>query len=252
MKRSERHRLKENEISETLRQTLERFSQYGRGLTAGLIAVLVVLAAAGGYWGWRSRTEARARELLSSALTIAEAPVVPPSAQPPGDASAQKPPAPPAGSYPSARARAEAMLPRVMEVANTYPSASAGLAARYYAATTLAALGRPAEAIARFQEVVDRGGRDGFYGQMAQLGIVDADIEGGRYDQAIASCQELINRKDEHLPLDAILQLLGRAYVAAGKAADATQTFNRIVKEFPASAYSADAKRELESLSNPR
>jgi TolA-binding protein len=252
MKRAERHRLKENEVSETLRQALERFAQYGRGMAAGVIVVVAVLAVAGGYWGWRSRTDARARELLSAALTIAEAPVSPPPAATPADAKAGTPPAPQAGSYPSARARSEALLPRVTEVADNYPSTDAGLAARYYAASTLAALGRSAEAAARFQEVIDRGGAESFYGHMAQLGIIDAQIEAGQYDRAIAACQALVNRKDESLPVDAVLDQLGRAYVAAAKVPEATQTFNRLVKEFPASPYVAEAKRALDSLSSPR
>ena len=34
----------------------------------------------------------------------------------------------------------------------------------------------------------------------------------------------------------------------AGRADDAQQTFNRVVAEFPDSAFSADAKRELDAL----
>ena len=248
MKRSERHRLKENELSETLRHTVEGLSQYGRVLLAGIVLAAVVLAAAGGYWGWRSRTEGRARGLLSAALTIAEAQVVAPPAPAPGAAGDQKPPAQPPGTYPSARARSEALLPKVMEVATGYPSTQAGLAARYYAAGTLAALGRTDEAIARFQEVIAAGGAGSFYGRMAELGIIDAEIGAARYDRAIAACQQLINRKDDQLPLDGLLEQLGRAYVGAGKTAEATQTFNRLTKEFSGSPYADEARRQLDSL----
>jgi outer membrane protein assembly factor BamD (BamD/ComL family) len=41
---------------------------------------------------------------------------------------------------------------------------------------------------------------------------------------------------------------LGRAYLDAGKRAEAQQTFNRIVEEFPESPFSGDARRELDSL----
>lgn len=248
MKRSERHRLKENELSETLRQAAGTFAQYGRGAAVGAVVVVVILAAAGGYWGWRSRTEGRGRALLGEAFTIAQAPVVP---APPANQNADKAPAPPPGSYASARARAEAALPRFMAVANTYPSTEAGLAARYYAAGTLATLGRASEAATRFQEVIDRAGRNSFYGQMAQLGLVDAELQAGRHDQAIAAYQEIVARKDDRMPLDAVLLQLGRAYLAAGKPAEAKKTFDRLLKEFPGSAYSADAKRELDTLSNP-
>ena len=41
---------------------------------------------------------------------------------------------------------------------------------------------------------------------------------------------------------------LGRAYLDAGKHADAEQTFNRLVSEFPQSPFTSDARRELDSL----
>jgi outer membrane protein assembly factor BamD (BamD/ComL family) len=41
---------------------------------------------------------------------------------------------------------------------------------------------------------------------------------------------------------------LGRTYLEAGKRADAQQTFNRLVEEYPDSPFTADARKELETL----
>ena len=41
---------------------------------------------------------------------------------------------------------------------------------------------------------------------------------------------------------------LGRTYLDAGKRADAQQTFNRIVEEYPESPFTSDARKELETL----
>jgi outer membrane protein assembly factor BamD (BamD/ComL family) len=41
---------------------------------------------------------------------------------------------------------------------------------------------------------------------------------------------------------------LGKTYLEAGKRADAQQTFNRIVDEYPESPFTTDAKRELDTL----
>ena len=41
---------------------------------------------------------------------------------------------------------------------------------------------------------------------------------------------------------------LGKTYLDAGKHTEAQQTFNRLVEEFPASPFSGDARRHLESL----
>ena len=97
---------------------------------------------------------------------------------------------------------------------------------------------------------MDRGG-DGLYGQTARLGLAEAYTRAGQYEQAITAYKELAQRKDGQLPVDGILIQLGRTYRDAGKVADAQQTFNRIVEEFPDSPFNAEAKRELEALKKP-
>ena len=92
------------------------------------------------------------------------------------------------------------------------------------------------------------GNGDGFYGQMARLGLAEAQARAGQYDQAINAFKELAQRKDGPLPVDGILMQLGRTYLEAGKRADAQQTFNRLVEEYPESPFTADAKRELDTL----
>ena len=41
---------------------------------------------------------------------------------------------------------------------------------------------------------------------------------------------------------------LGRTYLEAGKRADAQQTFNRLVEEYPESPFTGDARKEIETL----
>ena len=81
---------------------------------------------------------------------------------------------------------------------------------------------------------------------MARLGLAEAQARAGQYDQAINTFKDLAQRKDGPLPVDGILMQLGRTYLDAGKRADAQQTFNRLVEEFPDSPFTRDAKRELE------
>ena len=50
------------------------------------------------------------------------------------------------------------------------------------------------------------------------------------------------------VPVDAVLSQLGAAYLAAGKKAEAQQTFQRITTEFAASPYAADARKQLDVL----
>jgi len=147
----------------------------------------------------------------------------------------------------SRNAKAEAALPKLMDAANRYPNADAGIAARYYAASALSALGRYPEAEQRFQEVVDKAGSK-IYGRTARLGVAEAQVAQGKYDPAITIYREMSTDTKADLPADGVLMALARAYVQAGRKDEAARAFTRIVDEFPQSPYVADARRELEEV----
>jgi TolA-binding protein len=239
MKGAERHRLKENELSHVLGDATVRLRENRSrvALIGGLI--LLVFVAGIGYWAWTTRSENRAQALLGDAIVIMQAPV-----------EEAKPGAKPATtSYPTVQARAEAALAKFAEVYNAYRSTDAGIAARYYAASALAMLGRHEEAAARFQETVDHAGETSFYGRMARLGVVETSAQAKKFDEAISAAQALVNNtSDDAIPRDALLMELGRVQAAAGKKAEAKQTLDKVIAEFPDSPYIEEAKRMLAEL----
>ncbi len=252
MKRLERHRLKENEVALSVQRVREEFEHYQSQIIAAVVAVVVILVALGGYTWWRQQRSAKSRAMLDEALAIDRAPVVPPA--PPGSPATPTSPAtpatatvPPPGSYPTERAKLEAELPKLLAAANGYPSTSAGIVARYRAASTMLALGRSKEAIDQFRQVADRAG-NGIYGDMARLGMANAEAAAGQYDAAINTYKELSVRKDGRLPIDGVLMQLGRTYQMAGKTNDAAQTFERLINEFPESPYAAAARQEQATI----
>jgi TolA-binding protein len=235
MKRKERHHLKENELQRFAVQTrdmLEARKREATNLTIGAIAIVVVAA---GYFLWREHVQARAHALLADALAAQESRV----------AVAGTPASP--GAFPTDRARLEAAAAKFKTAADAYPSTDSGIFARYQEAADQLALGNTTAAIAAYQEVLRRGG-DALYGQVGRLGLAEAQARSGQYEQAINTFKELAQRKDGPLPVDGILMELGRTYRSAGKAAEAKQTFNRLVDEYPESPYMQEAKRELDTL----
>jgi TolA-binding protein len=235
MKRAERHHLKENEL-QRLAMTARRIYVDRKRETTGLLVGVVALAAiAGGYFLWSERLQSRAHALLAEAMVVQEARVSPPGTPAAG------------GTYPTERARLQAAGTKFKAVADAYPSTDAGIYARYQEAVNQLALGNVAAATAGYQEIIRREG-DSLYGQMARLGLAEVQALAGQYDQAINTFKEMAQRKDGPLPIDGILMQLGRTYRQAGKPADAQQTFNRIVQEFPESPFNQEAKRELDSL----
>lgn len=236
MKRTERRHLKDNELVSLAANVRQAVEERRRQLTAVLVGVAVIGAAAIGYFAWRGSVQGRAHSLLAEAVAVAEARVGPP----PGTPSAGL-------SFVTEREKYQAALTKFKVVADQYPSTDAGLVARYREATTRMALGNPSEAMTVYQQVIDRAGT-GIYGQMARLGQAQAQARAGQFDSAITTYKDLSQRNDGPLPIDGILMQLGRTYLEAGKPADAQHTFNRLVEEFPESPFSGDARRELDSL----
>jgi TolA-binding protein len=237
MKRTERHHLKENELERFARRAREAVETRRRETTAALVALVVIGVVAIGYWAWRERVQTRAHALLAAALAVQEARVGPATA--PGAGGTL--------SFTTERERSLAALTKFKAAADAYPSTDAGIFARYMEAATSMALGNAPDAAREYQQVIDRAG-DSIDGQMARLGLAEAQARAGQYDQAINTFKELAQRTNGPLPIDGILMQLGRTYRDAGKRNDAQQTFNRLVEEYPQSPFAGDAKRELDSL----
>ena len=238
MKRAQRHHLKENDLQVLARQAREAYGTRKRE-ASWLVAALVIVAVVGvGYFGWREHVQTTAGALLADAMAVQDARIGPPPA--PGTTSA-------APYFPTEHERTLTALVKFKAAADAYPSTDAGIFARYRQAATSTSLGNYSEAAKAYQQVIDTAGGN-ILGQMARLGVAEAQAHSGQYGQAINTFKELSERKDGTLPIDGILIELGRTYVQAGKASDAKQTFTRLVEEFPESPFNADAKRELDNL----
>lgn len=241
MKSTERHKLKEHEFAHTVARAREVIDTRGRDMATVAVLVVAALALAFGYMAWRHSRDAKANTMLASALAVAEAPVVAPVAPAPGSPMPVQQP----GTFQTERARLEAALPKLLQAADAYPNTDAGIAARYRAAGTLASLGRFGEAQQRYQEVVDKAGSR-IYARTARLGLAQVEVAQAKYDEAIKIYQQLSTDTTSQIPVDGVLMELGRAYLKAGRKAEAAHAFTRVVEEFPQSLYVADARREME------
>jgi len=239
MRTTYRHKLKTNEVASLIDRTVDTMMIHRRRVFAGLGLAVVLGAVIGGVMYRRSWTEAAVGALLGDASVILSAQVVPPPA--PG-----QPETP--GSYPSERAKLEAALETYLAAADGYPNTTAGISARYRAAGLLTLLDRPDEAVQQFDEVIARADPGSVYREMARLGKVSAQAQAAHYDEAIAALQDLSATPREDLPQDAMLMELGRVYLMAGRTAEAQQTFQRLLDEFPNSQFAAEARREVDVI----
>ncbi|MDR1989318.1 MAG: tetratricopeptide repeat protein [Acidobacteriaceae bacterium] len=243
MKRTERHHLKENELGH-LAMGARDFVQ-GQGRSVGLLVtgVLVVLIAVLGYVGWSNHVQGQAHALLADAMALDDAAVGPPPA--PGS------PAPAGVHFATVDERNQASQQKFKAVADQYPSSEAGIFARYREAGMWMALRNPSNAASAFEQVIEKAGSSSLYGQLARLGLAEAQAQSGQLDPAVSTMMEMAQHKDGPVPVDGILLRLAHIYLDAGKTTDAQQTFTRLVSEYPNSPFAPDARRELSTLKKP-
>ena len=234
MKRAERHHLKEDPLAARLRVMLD--STRGGRWTPVVAAAVVGLLIGAAVLGWQQWRTSQASELLASAMAIVDAQVVPADAGPSEGLG-----------FPSEAARLETAVPRLLDVAEAYPSLAQGIAARYQAAVALGALGRTAEAGEQYQRLIELAG-EGIYGRMARLGRAETHLQAGEHADAIALLEAESRTANADFPVDAVLMRLGQSYQLADRPAEATLAFQRLVDEFPVSGYRLDAERELDRL----
>ena len=159
----------------------------------------------------------------------------------------RQPPAAP-GTYATEAARADAALKQLLSTADAYKGTDAGMRARYYAASLYAETNRPKEAGDAYAAVRDQAGASTLLGRMASLGLASMQVRQKQFEPAIKALQELAQRRDGPLPVDAVLVQLADAYQQAGRSAEASQTLQRVIDEFPQSPYAADARQRVEAL----
>ena len=247
MKRLERKHLKEDELARRLRIAREFVEPRQNTLkNAGIAAVVVVLVVvAVGFW--RERTDSRGEKELAEAMVALNAEVVPVGAQ-----GADGVPAAAmlgaTGTFSTEEAKLTAALPKLKVAADAYPSSPSGIQARYHMAGALAELGRHAEAMTAFDEVIKQAGDSSLYGQLALMGKAVAQAQVGQLDAGIETLKGLATKSGEAVPVDAILMELARAYVQKGNREEARKTFTEIVDKHPQSPFTAEARAELENL----
>ena len=238
MKSKARHELKQNEFAEATARVVELVGGYRRQTTMAVAALMAVIVAIGAYFYWQGTREDKAGTLFGIAMETADGTVAPPSTLP---GATQAP-----NTFPTAKARSEAALKLFQEVAAKYPSTEAGTAAKYQAAGELLSLGRVAEAETIYTELSQK--TSSVYAMPSRLGLAQAKMAAGKYDDAVKMLTELSGDRDGAVPVDGVLMQLAEASAKAGKSADARAAYKRVVDEFADSGYAADARLKLAAL----
>ena len=246
MKTTHKHHLKDNDLAIALGQAQGWADKNSRSILTGIGAIVVAGIAVFGFIAYRNSTDNKARAMLTEAMVIEEARVMPPgpptgSTNDPNAIGGQLP-----GTYPTEKAKLEAALPKFQAAAEAYPNSDSGVTARYHFARALVTLGRYDDGIKEYDKVI--AGGNALLARSAKLGKADAQLRAAQYDPAIATFKQMVDAKEAGLPMEGVLMELARAYKLAGKTEDARKTLTQIVEQHADSPYAAEARAEIDRL----
>jgi len=231
-----RKELKQDKIKETIEHGAEAVISHGQFT---LIVVVLALAVALGYAGWRfyiDRQTVAASAEFDTAMKAHQGRI----------ASAPDPADPNEPFYPNEQARAQDALQKFTKVADKYPSTNPGKLARYYSALCLEDLERHNQALEELKKI--GGASDKELASMAQYQMAVIYSRTGKLDDAVKTFRALADKQSALVPRPLVLLELARA-LHDSNPKEAASIYQQIKKEFPDTAIADQADRGLDSLS---
>jgi len=224
-----RRDMKRNELAETVNRTVGYVSEHRRGATEAVAIAVAAALLVGGFFLYRAWQERSAGTALSEALGVMDAPL----AGEPGASPGVK-------TYATAvERRAEA--DKLLKKAAAHGSTSSGRAA----SVILAASGadKPEQSLDAFEKAARQA-----HSETAAAAEIDAAkllVSQGKASEAIERLKRAIDSPKTAAPRDALLFALGEIYEQTGAQADARATYQRLITDFPNSAYRAEARQKV-------
>lgn len=235
MSRLTRREMKRDEVAEALGRTVEYSRSHVRMLLIAIGALVVVALAAVGVWLWRANAAERANERLAAALEVYQAPVVTADA---------KPDDPEEPSFASEEARRQ----RAGELFEEVGGGSGGAAdvAQVYLGQIAAESGDTAHAREHWEQFLERHG-DHVVAGSVRVSLIGLDRAEGQSERVASDLEAMLDVTPEERPLpgDVVLYELGKTYEALGRDEDAESIYQRLLEEYPRSAFAGEARTKI-------
>lgn len=207
-------------------------------LTAGIVVLLAVVG--GGFAWYTSQRRQEANAAFAEAFEVMGASVT--ADQPAGSDK-------PAGlSFATAEEKYKKAAAAFEGIERRYPSLPVGQRARYLGAIARLELGETATAETVLKDLAARREAGALEPALARLALAELYRRGGQLDKAIEAYRQFAGDTTVPLPRDYALMSLGAAQEEAKKPAEARASYERLLQEFPASVYSAEARRRADFL----
>jgi TolA-binding protein len=209
-------------------------------LTVGAVVLTVALGILA-YFYISHRSDG-ANEALAAAVKAYGAPIDPAGAKP------NDPQEPTFASAAARQARARKLLEQVRK---DYRWTDAADVASLYLADLDAGSGKAASARQLWSDFVKKHG-DHVLAVQSRIDLLELDRSQGKGQQVAQQLREMLDRSDAPLPQDVILYQLAITLEQLNRDQEATQTYQRLVDEFPQSPYRQTAQQKLTALDPSR
>jgi len=201
-----------------------------RVMTA-VVAVVAILVIGAGIFIYLQKKERDAQARLGEAISILEAPV--------GDAAPATAP-----KYKDENEKIAKAEPILVEISNKYGGTDAADVADIYLARIAGSRGDLATAKTKLQNFL-REHPDHILAGTVEMSLMDLRLATEPPKDLIVELENQLKQEETRLPKDAILILIARANELQGDAVKAREAYQRIVNEYPDSAYAIDAQRKV-------
>ncbi|MFB3918213.1 MAG: tetratricopeptide repeat protein [Terriglobales bacterium] len=214
-----RHQLKQDAFAETVKEQVSWVVVHRKKLVTAGIIVGVALVAALGAWAYLNHRNQQAGTALGLAMTVYQAPIVPPGT----------PAQPEIRTFDSAAERARAAHAEFQKVADEYSHTKSGEIARYFAALTATDMGDTMAGEKELKQVASSANSD--LASLAKLALANRYRDANRIQDAIPLYKELIDNPTRTVAKGTVQLELASAYEISNQKLEAAKIYEQIMKE---------------------
>lgn len=240
--RPTRRDMKRDELSDAMERGVEYAGAHAKTIVFAIGALLAVLALFGIVSMYRASRAEKANEALAKAIEIYQAPI---------DPTAAKPDDPENPTFPDTTARQARAKTLFQELRDGYGSTDAGSVAGVYLAQIALAENQPDQARTLWNGFIEEHGDHLLAGQ-ARVNLLQLDRSQGKGKEVAETLTAMLDDAEPALPQDIILHELAITHEQLGNTADAVDSYQRIIDEFPQSPFAGDARQKISALDPSR
>lgn len=227
--------IRQDELRHLLSETALQAQSHSKMVIVAVAAVIALALAVAALFSFLSSRRNEANRELAEAIRIYSAPVM---------AEGAKPDDPREPSFSSESARKTAAKAAFEKIQGGFGTGIAGEVAELYLAEMAVGDGDTARARKTWEEFL-KAHDDNVLATSVRINLIRLDRQEGKAEQVEAQLRKELENPEKKLPEDAILFELAQTLEAQGRDDDAKELYQRLIEEYPRSAYTFEANQRV-------